>query len=121
MSQRDVIVFFSKQLNACYVTTNKGYMNKSKSELVAMFKSEDGSKDSGNNTNFDDRPGLISVVEIGLASDFDVEITKDAGEAKSEELELAKKAVMQKYANNGFTSTNGVRRLHLNTALGVRR
>ncbi|WP_117234199.1 hypothetical protein [Vibrio maerlii] len=110
MSQRDVIVFFSKQLNACYVTTNKGYMNKSKSELVAMFKSKDGSKDDGNNANFEDRPGLISVVDIGLAADFDVEITKEAGEAKSEELEVAKAAVMQEYAQKGFTSTNGVRR-----------
>lgn len=110
MSQRDVIVFFSKQLNACYVTTNKGYMNKSKPDLVAMFQSKDGSKDDGNNANFDERPGLISVVEIGLASDFDLEVIKDAGEAKSEELDLAKGAVMQRYARKGFISTNGVRR-----------
>ncbi|EHA1127324.1 hypothetical protein FG475_19870 [Vibrio navarrensis] len=83
MSQRDITVFFSKQLNACYVTTNKGYMNKSKSELVVVFKRKSGSKDQSNNANFDDRPGLISVVDIGLAPDFDFEVIKSAGEAKS--------------------------------------
>lgn len=110
MSQRDVIVFFSRQLNASYVTTNKGYMNKSKSELVVMFKSKMGSRDDGNNSNFDDRHGLISVIEIGLAPDFDVETIKNAGVAKSNELQSAKERVMAKYAKKGFISTNGVRR-----------
>ncbi|KDM93502.1 hypothetical protein [Photobacterium galatheae] len=109
MSQRDIIIFFSNQLNASYVTTNKGYMNKSKSQLVAMFKKKKSSESASNNANFDKRPGLISVTDIGLAPDFDFDVRKNAGLAKSKGLNVEKESVLKEYAAKGYISTNGVR------------
>lgn len=109
MSQRDVIIFYSKQLNASYVTTNLGYMNKDRAKLISIFNAKHGSSGDGGNANFDDRLNLTSVVDIALASDFQVEIRKNQGESNSQQLKAAKEQALLDYLGNGYTPTNGKR------------
>jgi hypothetical protein len=109
MSQRDVIIFYSNQLNASYVTTNKGYMNKSYQALVTDFKKNKSKIGDDDNSNYKERPNLISVIDIGTAIDFKVEVRKKQGLANSAELNLAKKSAVSDYANKKYISTNGIR------------
>jgi hypothetical protein len=111
MSQRDIVVLFSKELNHAYVTTHIKYMNMSKQDLISAFNKKKGSAGDGGNSNFEKRNGLISVTEIALASDFSVDIRKNAGIAKTPALHIAKKIVQTEYKDKGYELANGTRKV----------
>lgn len=82
MSQRDIVVLFSKELNHSYVTTNIQYMNLSKQDIIRNFHNKKNSKGDGGSLNFENRNGLISVRDIVLAYDFNMDVIKNASITK---------------------------------------
>lgn len=109
MSQRDIVVLFSKELNHSYVTTNIKYMNLSKQDIIRNFHNKKNNKGDGGNLNFEDRNGLISVRDIVLAYDFNMDVRKNAGIDHTPELRKKKKSVQIEYLKKGYKSANGKR------------